>query len=78
MIVNYCFPAFGATIADFDTVFVKDLVEAVILRETVIKQILKMFLNFCGYISTEREVKPDYISFVVTFVVSFCVYRVVL
>ena len=37
MIVNYCFPAFGATIADFDAVFVKDLVEAVILRETVIK-----------------------------------------
>ena len=37
MIVNYCFPAFGSTIADFDAVFVKDLVEVVILREILIK-----------------------------------------
>ena len=32
MVVNYCFHAFGATIADFDVVSVKDLVEAVVLR----------------------------------------------
>ena len=64
MVGNYCFYAFGATIADFDVVSVKDLV--------------KTFADFCGYISTERGVKPDYISFEVTFVVSFCVSRVLL
>ena len=39
---------------------------------------LKIFADFCGYISTEREVKPDYISFVVAFVVKFCINKVVL
>ena len=33
MVGNYCFHAFGATIADFDAVSVKDLVEAVVLRK---------------------------------------------
>ena len=66
MLVNCCFHAFGATKADFDAVFVKYLVEVVI------------FANFCGYISTERGIKPDYTLFVVTFVVNFCVNRVVL
>ena len=51
MVVNYCF---GATIADFDTVSVKYLVEAVI------------FVNLCGYISTEMGIKPYYTSFMVT------------
>ena len=37
-----------------------------------------MFSEVCGYISTERGLKPDYISFVVTFVVSFCLNRVFL
>ena len=37
-----------------------------------------IFANFCGYISTERGIKPDYTLFVVTFVVNFCVNRVVL
>ena len=37
MIVNYCFHIFGTTIADFETVFVEDLVEAVVLRKTLIK-----------------------------------------
>ena len=63
MVVNYCF---GATIADFDAVSVKYLVEAVI------------FVNLCGYISTEMGIKPYYTSFMVTFVVNFCVNRVVL
>ena len=44
MVVNYCFHAFdncfhafGAIIADFDVVPVKDLVEAVVLRKILIK-----------------------------------------
>ena len=32
MVGNYCFHAFGATIADFDAVSVQDLVEAVVLK----------------------------------------------
>ena len=66
MVVNYYSHAFGATIADFDAVSVKYLEEALI------------FANFCGYISTERGIKLDYTSFVVTFFVNFCVKRVVL
>ena len=76
MVGNYYFHAFGATIADFDVVSVKDLVEAVVSRKMLIKSIL--LIHFCGYISTERGVKLDYISFVVTFVVNFCVSRVLL
>ena len=78
MIVNYCFHAFGATIADLDVVSVEYLVEAVVLTKMLIKQFSKIFADFCGYIRIESGFKPDYISFVVTFVVSFCVYRVVL
>ena len=37
MIVNYCFPVFGATIADLDAVSVEDLVEAVVSRKILIK-----------------------------------------
>lgn len=37
MIVNFCFYAFGATIAEFDAVSVKDLAEAVVLRKMLIK-----------------------------------------
>ena len=66
MVINYCFHAFGATKADFDAVSVKYLVEAAI------------FHNFCGYISIESGIKPDYTSFVVTFVVNFCVNMVAL
>ena len=65
-LLNYCFHAFGATIADFDAVSVKYHVEAVI------------FANFCAYIFTERGIKSDYTSFVVRFVVNICVNRVVL
>ena len=37
MIVNYCFHAYGTTIADFDGVFVKDFVEVVVLGKALIK-----------------------------------------
>ena len=37
MVVNYCFHDFGATIADFDAVSVKDLVEAVVLKKMLVK-----------------------------------------
>ena len=37
MIVNYCFHGFSATIADFGAIFVKDLVEALVLRKMLIK-----------------------------------------
>ena len=37
MVVDYCFHAFGATIADFDTLSVKDAVEVVVLRKMLIK-----------------------------------------
>ena len=77
MIINYCFHAFGSTVADFDAVSLKDLVEAVVLRKMLTKYVQKIFADFWGYISTEMGVKPDYISFVVTFVVNFCVDRVV-
>ena len=36
MVGNYCFHAFGATIADFDTVYVKGLVEALVLRKILV------------------------------------------
>ena len=42
MVIDYCFHAFGSTIADSDAASVKYLAEAVI------------FANFCGCISTER------------------------
>ena len=71
MIANYCFHVFGATIADLDTISVEEFVEVVVFRKMLIKYILKIFVDFCGYIFTERGVKPDYISFVVTFVVTF-------
>ena len=77
MVLNYCFHALGATIANFDSASVKDLVEAAILKKILIKWILKIFSIFCGYISTARGFKPDYIYFVVTFAVNFCVNRVV-
>ena len=78
MVANYCFHTFGETIADFDAVFVEDLVEAVVLRKMLIKYILKIYSDFCEYIFTEGRIEPDYISFVVTFVVNFCINRVVL
>ena len=53
---------------DFDDVSTKDLVEMVGM---LIKLILKIFVDFCGYISTERGFKPDYVLFVVTFVGNF-------
>ena len=37
MVGNYCFYAFGATIADLDAASVEDLVEAVVLRKILIK-----------------------------------------
>ena len=37
MVVDYCFRAFGATVADFDAASVKDLVETVVLRKRLIK-----------------------------------------
>ena len=40
MVVNYCFHAFGANIAEFDPVFVKDLVEAVVLKRRGLNQII--------------------------------------
>ena len=66
MVIDYCFHAFGSTIADSDAASVKYLAEAVI------------FANFCGCISIERGIKPDYTSFVVTFVVNFCFNKFVL
>ena len=78
MIVNYCFHVFGTTTADLDAVYVKDFVGAVVFRKMFITQIKKVFANFCGYISTEKEVKANYISFVVAFVFNFCVNGVVL
>ena len=39
MIVNYCFHVFGAAIADLDVVSVEDLVEAVVSRKMLIKQV---------------------------------------
>ena len=54
MVFNYRLHAFGATITDFDTVSVVDLVEAVVSRKILNKQILKIFTNFCGFIFTER------------------------
>ena len=35
MVVNYCFHAFGATMAGLDAVSIKDLVEAVVLRKNI-------------------------------------------
>ena len=35
MIVNYCFPVFGATLAD--AAFVENFVEAVVFRKMLIK-----------------------------------------
>ena len=78
MIVNYCFHVFGATTADLDAVSVEDFVEAVVFKKMLIKQIQKVFAGSCQYIFTERGVKPDCIYFMVTFVESFCVNRVVL
>ena len=37
MIVNHCFHILGATIANLDTVYVEDLVEAVVTRKMLIK-----------------------------------------
>ena len=37
MVVNYCLHAFDEAIADFDAVFVEDLVEAVVFRKMLIK-----------------------------------------
>ena len=37
MIVNYCFPAFGASIGDFEVASVKNVIKAVVLRKTLIK-----------------------------------------
>ena len=37
MFVNYCFHTFGATIADFDAVSVKDLMETVLFRKMFVK-----------------------------------------
>ena len=39
MIVNYCFHVFGAAIAGLDVVSVEDLVEAVVSRKMLIKQV---------------------------------------
>ena len=37
MIINYCFHAFGATIADLDAVSVEDLVGTVVFKKMLIK-----------------------------------------
>ena len=63
MIFNYCFNMFGAPVADFNAVSVKDLAEAEVLRKMLIKQISKAFVNFCGYVFTEKGSKADYIFF---------------
>ena len=72
MVFNCSFYVFGVTIADFDAVSVEDFVEAIILRKMLIKQILKTFVNFSEYIFTKTGIKPNYISFVATFVVHLC------
>ena len=74
MVFGYSFHAFGATIADFDVVSVEDLVEAVVFRKIIIKQIKKIVGDFCEYSFTERGIEPGYISFVV----NFCINRVAL
>ena len=48
MIDNYCFHVFGATIADLDAVSVEDLVEAVVSRKMLIKQVEKISADFYG------------------------------
>ena len=78
MVVNYCDHVSGATAADFDAIYVEDLVEAVVLRKMLIKKILRIFAHFCRYSFIERGIKPDYVSFVFTFVGNFCINRVVL
>ena len=37
IVVNYYFHAFGETIADFDAVFIEDLMGALVLRKMLIK-----------------------------------------
>ena len=60
MVVNYFLHDFSATIADFEAVSAEDLAEVVVFRKMLIKIDLKMFAD-CGYVFTERGIKPNYI-----------------
>ena len=73
MAVN-CFHAFDATIADFDVVSVKDLVEAVVC--ICISSGFKKYLsNFVNTFLLKGRLN-QHISFAFMFVVKFCISRV--
>ena len=61
VIINYCFHTFSETLANFNTVSTKEFIETMVLINILMKQNENIFVYFCEYIFTEREIKLDYL-----------------
>ena len=78
MAVNPCLHAFGATITDFDTVSLEDLLEVVIFWKMLSSKFKKYLLIFVDKFLLKGGLNQIILYFAVTFVANVCNNRALL
>ena len=78
MVCNNAFYVFGAAIANFDVISVKNTVKFMIFWKVLIYKIKKVVTNIGGYCFTKLWIEPNIISVVIYFVVCILICCLVL